>query len=75
LNNTQNNLVRCALSATAVAVIQPILLALGAGWTYVLLAGMCVVASPLIYVVIQIGPRCREKRRRRSEAAQVQEGN
>ncbi|KAJ7792504.1 hypothetical protein B0H14DRAFT_3499168 [Mycena olivaceomarginata] len=28
-----NNLVRCALSATLVAVIQPILSALGAGWT------------------------------------------
>ncbi|KAJ7877988.1 hypothetical protein B0H14DRAFT_3435850 [Mycena olivaceomarginata] len=25
---------------------------LGAGWTYVLLAGMCVVVSPLIYIVI-----------------------
>ncbi|KAJ7841900.1 hypothetical protein B0H14DRAFT_3457172 [Mycena olivaceomarginata] len=45
-----NNIVRCALSATLVAVIQPIMSALGAGWTYVLLAGMCVVASPLIYL-------------------------
>ncbi|KAF7334766.1 MFS domain-containing protein [Mycena sanguinolenta] len=64
-----NNLVRCALSAAMVAVIQLILDALGAGWTYVLLAGLCVVASPLIWVVIRIGPGCRAKRKR------VQEGS
>ncbi|KAJ7812350.1 MFS general substrate transporter [Mycena olivaceomarginata] len=58
-----NNLVRCALSAAFVAVIQPILSVLGAGWTYVLLAGM-----------IRIGPRCRVKRRR-SKAAGAQEEN
>ncbi|KAJ7238522.1 major facilitator superfamily domain-containing protein [Mycena haematopus] len=63
-----NNLVRCALSATMVAVIQLILTALGAGWTYVLLAGLCVVASPLIWVVIRIGPGCRARRRRVQDA-------
>ncbi|KAF7357983.1 MFS domain-containing protein [Mycena venus] len=67
-----NNLVRCALSATLVAVIQLILTALGVGWTYVLLAGICVVASPLIWVVIRIGPGCRAKRRRRAEISEVQ---
>ncbi|KAJ7195657.1 MFS general substrate transporter [Mycena pura] len=61
-----NNLVRCALSATMVAVIQLILSALGPGWTYVLLAGMCVVSSPLMYVVMHIGPACRARRRRRT---------
>ncbi|KAJ7354428.1 MFS general substrate transporter [Mycena albidolilacea] len=69
-----NNLVRCALSAAFVAVIQPILSALGAEWTYVLLAGMCVVVSPLIYIVIRIGPRYCVKRRR-SKAAGAQEEN
>ncbi|KAJ6456489.1 MFS general substrate transporter [Mycena sanguinolenta] len=64
-----NNLVRCALSATMVAVIQLILTALGAGWTYVLLAGLCVVASPLIWVVIRIGPGCRAKRKRAREGS------
>ncbi|KAJ7211081.1 MFS general substrate transporter [Mycena rebaudengoi] len=63
-----NNLVRCGLSAAMVAVIQLIFTAIGTGWTYVLLAGLCVLASPLIYVVMHIGPRCREKRRRKREA-------
>ncbi|KAJ6526926.1 MFS general substrate transporter [Mycena vulgaris] len=61
-----NNLVRCALSATMVACIELVLAALGAGWTYVLLAGVCVVASPLIYVVMRIGPACRARRRARA---------
>ncbi|KAJ6616625.1 major facilitator superfamily domain-containing protein [Mycena sp. CBHHK59/15] len=62
-----NNLVRCALSAAMVACIQLILTALGSGWTYVLLAGLCVLASPLIYVVMHIGPSCRARRRVISE--------
>ncbi|KAJ6536646.1 major facilitator superfamily domain-containing protein [Mycena sp. CBHHK59/15] len=62
-----NNLVRCALSAAMVACIQLILTALGSGWTYVLLAGLCVLASPLIYVVMYIGPSCRARRRVISE--------
>ncbi|KAJ7121965.1 major facilitator superfamily domain-containing protein [Mycena crocata] len=57
-----NNLVRCALSATMVALIQLILTALGSGWTYVLLAGLCILASPLIYVVMHVGPACRARR-------------
>ncbi|KAJ6594680.1 MFS general substrate transporter [Mycena capillaripes] len=69
-----NNLVRCALSATMVAVIQLILTPLGAGWTYVILAGICVAASPLIYVVMHIGPGCRARRRRRSETQHTAEG-
>ncbi|KAJ7502589.1 major facilitator superfamily domain-containing protein [Mycena galericulata] len=59
-----NNLVRCGLSAIMVAVIQLILSALEPGWTYVLLAGMCVLVAPLIYVVMRIGPACRARRRR-----------
>ncbi|KAJ7090856.1 MFS general substrate transporter [Mycena belliarum] len=61
-----NNLVRCGLSAAMVACIQPILAALRPGWTYVLLAGICVISSPLIYVVMHIGPTCRAKRRART---------
>ncbi|KAJ7671193.1 MFS general substrate transporter [Mycena rosella] len=61
-----NNFVRCALSAAMVACIQPILAALRPGWTYVLLAGMCVLVSPLIYVVMRIGPACRARRRARA---------
>ncbi|KAJ7062025.1 MFS general substrate transporter [Mycena amicta] len=69
-----NNLVRCALSAVMVAVIQLIIDAIGVGWTYVLLAGFCVVASPLMWVVMLIGPRWRERRRRKAEMAKAASG-
>ncbi|KAF9257443.1 MFS general substrate transporter [Marasmius fiardii PR-910] len=60
-----NNLVRGALGATLVAVIDLITRKLGPGWTYVLLGGICALLTPSIYVVIKIGPRCRAKRRAR----------
>ena len=59
----QNNLVRCSFGAVMVSVIDLIVSALGAGWTYVLLAGICLACSPMIWLAIWIGPRCRAKRR------------
>ncbi|KAG2155612.1 major facilitator superfamily domain-containing protein [Suillus clintonianus] len=64
-----NNLVRCSLGALMVSVIDLIVSAIGAGWTYVLLAGVCLACSSMIWVAIRIGPRCRAKRRARSIAA------
>ncbi|EIN07877.1 MFS general substrate transporter [Punctularia strigosozonata HHB-11173 SS5] len=58
-----NNLVRCSLGAIAVSIMDPILKALRPGWTYVLLAGICVVASPALWVVLRWGPMWRAKRR------------
>lgn len=58
-----NNLVRGALGAGLVAVIDIIIRALGPGWTYVLLGGACAFFCPLLYVVIRIGPRYRAKRK------------
>ncbi|KAK6996918.1 MFS domain-containing protein [Favolaschia claudopus] len=68
-----NNLVRCGLSAAMVAVIQLIIDAIGVGWTFVLLGGLCVLGTPLIWVVIRIGPRWRARRRRSAEARKVKE--
>ncbi|KAI8981383.1 MFS general substrate transporter [Trametes punicea] len=66
-----NNLVRCSLGAVCVSVIDLILKALGTGWTYVLLSGICVVFSPVIWVIIHYGPKWRAKRRaRRQETSQ-----
>ncbi|KAF7325618.1 MFS domain-containing protein [Mycena kentingensis (nom. inval.)] len=65
----QNNLVRCALSAITIAVIQLIINAMGVGWTYVLLAGICVLVSPLMVVVRKIGPEWRKRRRGASALA------
>jgi len=58
-----NNLVRCSLGALMVSVIDLIVSALGPGWTYVLLACICIACSPMIWLATWIGPRCRAKRR------------
>ena len=61
----QNNLVRCSMGAVMVSVINPILVALDDGWTYTVLGGLCVLASPLVYVEIRWGPVWRERRRQK----------
>lgn len=58
-----NNLVRCSMGATLVAIINIILDSLSPGWTYVLLCGICALTMPLIYTAMWLGPRCRAKRR------------
>jgi len=52
-----------------VSVIDLIVNAIGPGWTYVLLAGICLASSPMIWFAIWIGPRCRAQRRARNAAA------
>ncbi|KAI0652010.1 MFS general substrate transporter [Trametes meyenii] len=66
-----NNLVRCSFGAVCVSVIDLILKALGTGWTYVLLSGICVVFSPIYYVLMRYGPVWRAKRRARRQAAEA----
>lgn len=44
--------------------------AMGAGWMFVLLAGICVLVTPLPIMVARIGPRLR---RERAEKAKRQE--
>ncbi|KAK7001277.1 major facilitator superfamily domain-containing protein [Favolaschia claudopus] len=58
----QNNLVRCGLGAALVSSMQPLLDALGTGYAYVLLGGLSALMTPLLYVVMYIGPRCRARR-------------
>ncbi|CAA7265936.1 unnamed protein product [Cyclocybe aegerita] len=62
-----NNLIRCTLSAVLVSVIELIIKGIGIGWTYVLHCGISLLALPLIYVAIRIGPRYRIKRQRLRE--------
>ncbi|PBK76751.1 MFS general substrate transporter, partial [Armillaria solidipes] len=59
-----NNFIRCIAGAALVAVMDLILRALGAGWTYILLGGICVLTIPLVYLIMYIGPPRRIKRRR-----------
>ncbi|OCH86051.1 MFS general substrate transporter [Obba rivulosa] len=58
-----NNLVRCTFGAACVSVINIILTAIGTGWTYVLLSGLCIAVFPIIPFVVMKGPGWRAKRR------------
>jgi hypothetical protein len=59
------------MGAGMVSVINPILVAFGTGWTYTLLGGICILASPLLYVELRCGPRWRERRRQKQEQAML----
>ena len=60
---------RCSFGAGLVSVIDLILNALGTGWTYVLLAGMCVAVSPILPLIVYMGPKWRARRRERRAAS------
>ena len=57
------NLVRCWMGAGAVAVVNPLLNAIGLGWTSVLVAGVWILISPVMLFIIKYGPRWRERTR------------
>lgn len=63
-----NNLMRCLLGAGGVAVVQPILDALNPDYTFLLLAGITLVMTPLLYVEDRWGPGWRHARERRLKA-------
>ncbi|KAF7793391.1 hypothetical protein EIP86_004503 [Pleurotus ostreatoroseus] len=64
-----NNLVRCSLGAACVSVINLIINAIGVGWTYVLLGGICVLVGPIMFILMRMGPKWRAKERARQAAA------
>ncbi|KAI0094305.1 hypothetical protein BDY19DRAFT_13410 [Irpex rosettiformis] len=64
-----NNIVRCSFGAACVSVVDLIFQAIGVGWTYVLLSGLCVLAGPIILIVIRMGPKWRAKRRAKQVVA------
>jgi MFS family permease len=61
------NLVRCWLAAGAVAAVIPLMDAIGIGWVSVFVAGIWLVMSPVVFLVIKRGPEWREEKRRRLE--------
>ncbi|KIO08639.1 hypothetical protein M404DRAFT_997569 [Pisolithus tinctorius Marx 270] len=61
-----NNLVRCAFGAACVSVIDLVLNGVGAGWTYTILALISLSTSPMIWLILWLGPRSRAKRRTRN---------
>ncbi|KAK1759157.1 putative transporter AQR1 [Echria macrotheca] len=62
-----NNLVRCLFGAGGTAIVEPMLLAMGQGWTFTFWALTLVVFSPVLVVLSRMGPRFREERRARME--------
>lgn len=72
LTSLQNNFMRCSLGAVTVSVVDLMINAMGVGWTYVLLSGLCILTGPLMFVIMYIGPKFRAKRRARQAAKQVQ---
>ncbi|WRT65469.1 uncharacterized protein IL334_002412 [Kwoniella shivajii] len=65
------NLVRCIFGAVGVAVIQTIYKAIGAGWTFVLLSGICILGIPLPIIVIKNGKKWRDRRHAKQAEKEV----
>ncbi|PYH88443.1 MFS general substrate transporter [Aspergillus ellipticus CBS 707.79] len=63
-----NNLMRCLLGAGGVAIVQPMIDALTAEWTFLLLAGITLAMTPLLYIEDRWGPSWRHARERRLKA-------
>ncbi len=51
------------MGAGAVAFVNPLLNAIGLGWTSVLAAGVWILISPVVLIITKYGPRWREEAR------------
>lgn len=63
-----SNITRCLLGAGATAVIEPMLNAMGTGWCYTFIALVMLATTPLLFILINYGPKWREERRLREMA-------
>ncbi|ORY29520.1 major facilitator superfamily domain-containing protein [Naematelia encephala] len=61
------NLVRCLFGAASVSVIQLMNTAMGAGWSFVVLSGVCILGTPMPLVVLKYGPKWRLNRIRKAK--------
>jgi multidrug resistance protein len=57
-----NNLVRCWLAAGASFAIVPLIGAISSGWAYTIIAILYLLMAPLLWVIMQRGPRWRSER-------------
>ncbi|OCF58020.1 hypothetical protein L486_04047 [Kwoniella mangroviensis CBS 10435] len=69
------NLIRCALGAVTTSTVQLIVNRMGSGWCFVLLGGICLLATPMPFVILRYGPGWRQKRRESNEEKRSQETN
>lgn len=51
------------MGAGAVAFVNPLLNAIGIGWTSVLVAGVWILITPVVLLITKYGPRWREEAR------------
>ena len=56
-----SNIVRCALAAIAVSFLQDMVDAMGIGWTFTLMGGLCLVAMGLFFVDYHRGTSWRQR--------------
>lgn len=56
-----SNIVRCALAAIAVSFLQDLVDAIGIGWTFTFMGGLCVVALGLFIVDYRWGTSWRQR--------------
>ncbi|KAI0481961.1 major facilitator superfamily transporter [Xylariaceae sp. FL0804] len=69
-----NNLTRCLVGAAATAAINPMISAIGAGWSFTIIALLCAVFSPALWLDMRNGVKWRkaraQKQQRRAERKQ-----
>ena len=74
------NLVRCLMGAAMTALVNPMINAMGNGWTFTFVAFVWVVFSPMLLVLLRKGPQWRTEKkekdtRRKEKRAAKREGN
>ena len=65
--SASSNLIRCLFAAIGTSVIQLLYEDIGAGWSIVIFAGLCVCGIPMLLLVTKMGPKWRAKRRAKAE--------
>jgi MFS family permease len=56
------NLTRCLVSAAGVALIVPLINAVGRGWAFSIIGFLEILLTPLLYVLVRYGPKWREEK-------------
>lgn len=62
-----NNLVRCLMGAAGTAIILQMIKAMGRAWCFTFITAVIFVTSPVLWVLMEMGPKWREARRVRVE--------
>ena len=69
-----SNIVRCALAAIAVSFLQNMIDAMGIGWTFTFMGGLCLVATGLFLVDYHKGTSWRQRGIASSSRQEIESG-